>query len=152
LLADMNRLYPAGEDNSNAFRYEFFFRLTTNIQALLGEDKSSSELAARADLLVAATAKSSTDPPLTPTKGGRRGSGRTQTEDPDEKGAATRTAKTAPSPWRSLGCAGRTLSTAAKPTRRAAARVAPGRKTKPPGVAQRRRRRDAGPCGVQANG
>ena len=57
----MNRLYPAGEDNSNVFHYKFFFRLT-NIQALLGEDESSSatELAARADLLVAATAKSST--------------------------------------------------------------------------------------------
>jgi hypothetical protein len=46
----MRALCPKGEEESNIFRYEFFFRLPPNIQAMLGEDDSSSaiELAARA--------------------------------------------------------------------------------------------------------
>ena len=60
MLADMRVLYPKGEEGSNAFRYEFYFRLPPNIQALLGEDDFSSavELAARADTLVAAANRS----------------------------------------------------------------------------------------------
>ena len=59
LLAEMRALYPKGEENSNAFRYEFFFRLPEDIRAHLGEDTSSSaaELAARADKRQSATAK-----------------------------------------------------------------------------------------------
>ena len=60
MLADMRGLYPKGEEGSNAFRYEFYFRLPPNIQALLGEDDFSSavELAARANTLVAAAGRS----------------------------------------------------------------------------------------------
>jgi hypothetical protein len=60
LLAEMRALYPKGEEHSNAFRYEFFARLPPNIQAMLGEDDSSSatELAARADALQATAAGS----------------------------------------------------------------------------------------------
>jgi hypothetical protein len=60
LLAEMRALCPRGEEESNMFRYEFFFRLPISIQAHLGEDESSStaELAARADALVAFAAKS----------------------------------------------------------------------------------------------
>ena len=59
MLADLRGLYPKGEEGSNAFRYEFYFRLPPNIQALLGEDDFSSavELAARADTLVAAAGR-----------------------------------------------------------------------------------------------
>ena len=44
-------LCPKGEQNSNLFRYMFYFRLPPRIQELLGEDDQSSvvELAARAD-------------------------------------------------------------------------------------------------------
>ncbi len=61
LLADMRALYPRGEEGSNAFRYEFYFRLPPTIQALLGEDdfSSATELAARADVLAAAAARGS---------------------------------------------------------------------------------------------
>jgi hypothetical protein len=59
LLAEMRALYPKGEEHSNAFRYEFFYRLPDDIRAYLGEDTSSSaaELAARADARQSATAK-----------------------------------------------------------------------------------------------
>jgi len=62
LLAEMRALYPKGEENSNAFRYEFFYRLPEDIRAYLGEDTSSSaaELAARADKRQSATAKKTT--------------------------------------------------------------------------------------------
>ncbi len=55
----MQALYPRGEENSNAFRYEFFFRMPPTIQALLAEDdfSSATELAARADVLAAAAAR-----------------------------------------------------------------------------------------------
>jgi hypothetical protein len=60
LLAEMRALYHRGEEGSNAFRCEFFFRLPPTIQGLLGEDNFSSvtELAARADILTATTARS----------------------------------------------------------------------------------------------
>ena len=51
LLAEMSTLCPRGEQNSNIFRYMFYFRLPPRVQELLGEDDQSSvvELAARAD-------------------------------------------------------------------------------------------------------
>ena len=51
LLAEMSTLCPKGEQNSNIFRYMFYFRLPPRIQELLGEDDQSSvvELATRAD-------------------------------------------------------------------------------------------------------
>ena len=49
----MSTLCPRGEQNSNIFRYMFYFRLPPRVQELLGEDDQSSvvELAARADTL-----------------------------------------------------------------------------------------------------
>jgi hypothetical protein len=51
LLAEMSTLCSKGEQNSNIFRYMFYFRLPPRIQELLGENDQSSvvELAARAD-------------------------------------------------------------------------------------------------------
>jgi len=56
LLAEMSTLCPKGEQNSNLFRYMFYFRLPPRIQELLGEDDQSSvvELAARVDTFVSA--------------------------------------------------------------------------------------------------
>ena len=53
MLAEMSTMCPRGEQNSNLFRYMFYFRLPPRIQELLGEDDQSSvvELAARADTL-----------------------------------------------------------------------------------------------------
>ncbi len=53
MLAEMSTMCPKGEQNSNLFRYMFYFRLPPRIQELLGEDDQSSvvELAARADTL-----------------------------------------------------------------------------------------------------
>jgi hypothetical protein len=80
---------------------------------------------------------------------GRRGSGR-----PGSGGTAMAAAppRAAPSHGSSWACAMPTTGTAATPSRRTAAQAAPGRETRTPGAAQRRRRRDAGPCGVPANG
>jgi hypothetical protein len=51
LLAEMSTLCPRVEQNSNLFRYMFYFRLPPRIKELLGEDNQSSivERAARAD-------------------------------------------------------------------------------------------------------
>ena len=51
LLAEMSTMCPKGEQNSNLFRYMFYFYLLPRIQELLGKDDQSSvvELAARAD-------------------------------------------------------------------------------------------------------
>jgi hypothetical protein len=169
LLAEMRAMYPKGEEGSNAFRYEFFLRLPPNIQAMLGEDDSSSatELAARADALMATAVDNTTSVNAVDAEGEvvvvrqdnnsrkrKRFSKRGKDRDAGEAGDAGAMAapRAAPSHGRSWASATLTTSSGARHTRGTAALAAPGQKTKTPGESQRRHRQDAGPCGVPANG